>query len=100
MSATLELTVRRLHDGLLRADARLTSDSSAAGVILADLTARAYTTTGRLRLPANASALHALRWEMLRDPETQQSIALHERMCFVRTLDSADFTPVACKDIA
>jgi hypothetical protein len=104
MPATLELTVCRLPDCFLGADARLTSDSSVAGAILADLTACTYAATStlhlRLRLPADDSALHAVRWEMLREPETRQPVMLFERVCFVRTLDSADFTPVACKDIA
>ena len=62
------------------------------------LKARAYAASGdlqlRLRLDANAPDLHALRWETLRDPESGQPIALHERVRLVRTLDSPDLTPV------
>ncbi|MCG8348741.1 MAG: CHAT domain-containing protein, partial [Chloroflexales bacterium] len=62
------------------------------------LKARAYAATGslqlRLYLNARADDLHALRWETLLDPETDQPITLHERVRFVRTLDSADLTPI------
>jgi hypothetical protein len=63
--------------------------------------ARAYAATGdlqlRLSLDTTADDFHALRWETLRDPddpETDQPIALNERVRLVRTLDSADLTPV------
>ena len=62
------------------------------------LKARAFAATGdlqlRLNLDAGDAMLHALRWETLRDPETDQPIALHERVRLVRTLDSPDLTPV------
>lgn len=48
----------------------------------------------RLNLDASDEALHALRWETLCDPESGLPIALHERVRLVRTLDSADLTPV------
>jgi len=62
------------------------------------LKARAYAATDtlqlRLNLDASDRALHDLRWECLRDPETDQPIALHERVRLVRALDSDDLTPV------
>ncbi|NTU79106.1 MAG: CHAT domain-containing protein [Chloroflexales bacterium] len=63
------------------------------------LKARAYAAAGsdlqlRLRLDPAADDLHALRWETLRDPESDQPIALHERVRLVRFLNSADLTPV------
>lgn len=137
MPTTLELTIRRLLDGTLSADARLTSAASAAPATLAAnvpvtldaaallaesgdptaygarlstqlfanihlrdawLKARAYAATDtlqlRLTLDASDTALHDVRWECLRDPETDQPIALYERVRLVRSLDSADLTPV------
>lgn len=62
------------------------------------LKARAYAAGGdlqlRLRLDARAGDLHAILWEILHDPQTSQPIALGERVRLVRTLDSADLTPV------
>jgi CHAT domain len=62
------------------------------------LKARAYAASGvlqlRLRLDASADALQALRWELLRDPESDQPIALDERVRLVRDLASADLAPV------
>lgn len=62
------------------------------------LKARAYAAMDalqlRLHLDDRADTLHALRWETLQDPETRQPIALHERVRFVRSLDSADLTPI------
>ncbi|WP_129677474.1 CHAT domain-containing protein [Candidatus Chloroploca sp. Khr17] len=48
----------------------------------------------RLHLDKSADHLHALRWETLRNPETDQPIGLHEQIRFVRSLDSADLTPI------
>ncbi|MEI8166243.1 MAG: CHAT domain-containing protein [Chloroflexales bacterium] len=48
----------------------------------------------RLRLDARADELHALRWETLCDPASGQPIALHEQVRLVRSLDSANLTPV------
>ena len=85
-------------------------DPAAYGALLAEqlfadprlrhawLKARAFAATGdlqlRLNLDAGDAMLHAIRWETLRDPEHHQPIALHERVRLVRTLDSADLTPV------
>ncbi|NJO83728.1 MAG: CHAT domain-containing protein, partial [Blastochloris sp.] len=41
-----------------------------------------------------AHDLHSLRWELLTDPETGVYLALDERIRFVRTLDSANLTPI------
>lgn len=49
----------------------------------------------RLRLDAGAPALHALRWELLRDPEDDTPLALSERVLLSRYLESRDFTPLA-----
>ncbi len=79
---------------------KLLSDQLFADQTLRDswLKARAFAAADdlqvRLRLDARADELHALRWETLRDPETDQPIALYERVRLVRTLDSADLTPV------
>ena len=136
-TTTLELSLYHLPDGSLYADARMSSDTSAAPVMLAAsvlvaldidtlhglenstdgygrllsaqlfadqrlreawLKARAYTATGalqlRLRFADSAADLHALHWELLRDPETDAPIALHERVRLIRDLDSADLTPI------
>lgn len=137
MPATVELTIRRLPDTTLGADARLTSSVSAAATMLAsnvsvtldetallteindpaaygrelsrqlfadqrlrDAWLKACAATAadtlqlRLNLDAGDAALHTLHWETLRHPVTGQPVALQERVCFVRTLDSADLTPV------
>jgi len=138
MHTTIELTLRRLADGSLSVDARLTSDASVAPAMLvanvpvildeeallaaagddvtygsllssrlfadsrlreAWLRALTFAATGslqlRLNLDVSDEALHALRWETLRDPESEQPIALQERVRLVRTLDSADLTSEA-----
>ena len=48
----------------------------------------------RLRLDASAPALHALRWELLSDPEDDVPLALSERVRLSRYLESADFSPL------
>ncbi|NTU79078.1 MAG: CHAT domain-containing protein [Chloroflexales bacterium] len=48
----------------------------------------------RLRLPAEAGALHALRWETLRDPLTDVPLACDARLRLVRYLDSPDTRPI------
>lgn len=62
------------------------------------LKARAFAATGdlqlRLNLDAGDAALHDLHWERLRDPESDQPVALYERVRLVRSLDSSDLTPV------
>lgn len=62
------------------------------------LKARAYAAKEDLQLRLNLDigdpTLHALHWETLRDPESRQPVALHERVRLVRALDSADLTPV------
>ena len=79
---------------------KLLSDQLFADRTLRDawIKARAFAATGdlqlRLRLDARADDVHALRWETLCDPETDQPIALYERVRLVRALDSADLTPV------
>lgn len=49
----------------------------------------------RVRLDAGAPDLHALRWELLRDPEDDTPLALSERVRLSRYLESRDFTPLA-----
>ena len=48
----------------------------------------------RLRLPAGADNLHALRWETLRDPLTDVPLACDARLRLVRQLDSPDTRPI------
>jgi hypothetical protein len=48
----------------------------------------------RLRLAATASDIHALRWETLRDPQTQLPLATDARLRLVRYLDSPDTRPI------
>ncbi|MBX0330691.1 hypothetical protein K2Z83_23830, partial [Oscillochloris sp. ZM17-4] len=48
----------------------------------------------RLRLDITAPELHALRWELLRDPENDEPLALSERVRLSRYLESRDFTPL------
>ncbi|WP_255604545.1 AAA-like domain-containing protein [Oscillochloris sp. ZM17-4] len=48
----------------------------------------------RLRLDISAPELHALRWELLRDPENDEPLALSERVRLSRYLESRDFTPL------
>jgi hypothetical protein len=139
---TLEIRIQRQPHGKLRAEARLSSEISAATsewasehlivlntrelVLLSDdataygqelgrqlfsdtvlrdawLKARSFAASGRLQvrlriLESQAESgednLHAVRWEMLCAPDTQQPIALDERVSFVRTLDSSDLTPI------
>lgn len=47
----------------------------------------------RLRLDVGADALHALRWETIRDPTTGSPLAMNQRYLFSRYLDSPDFIP-------
>jgi WD40 repeat protein len=49
----------------------------------------------RLRLAATDADLHSLRWELLRDPEDDTSLALNERVRLSRYLESTDFTPLS-----
>ena len=77
------LSAQVFADQTLR-DAWLTARARAAGEAL----------QLRLRLDARADALHALRWETLCDPASGQPIALHEQVRLVRSLDSANLTPV------
>ncbi|WP_129626247.1 FxSxx-COOH system tetratricopeptide repeat protein [Candidatus Oscillochloris fontis] len=62
------------------------------------LQARAYAATGdlqlRLHLDAADPDLHAIRWETLADPQSDDPLALHQRVRLVRTLASSDLTPV------
>ena len=48
----------------------------------------------RLRFPADAPDLHALRWETLRDPLTDVPLATDARLRLVRSLDSPDTRPI------
>ncbi len=62
------------------------------------LKVRGHTASGSLQLRINldptADDLHNIRWETLRDPETDRPIAMHERVRLVRTLDSANLKPI------
>lgn len=49
----------------------------------------------RLRLEGNDPDLHAVRWELLRDPTTSRYLCQHPQFLFSRYLDSQDDTPVA-----
>ena len=51
----------------------------------------------RLVLAPDAPELHALRWETLRDPETDHPLALSEQVVLTRTLSSADWQPVTLR---
>jgi hypothetical protein len=48
----------------------------------------------RLRLDSDAPDLHDLRWELLRDPENHEPLALSERVRLSRYLESRDFSPL------
>ncbi len=48
----------------------------------------------RLRLDASASDLQALRWELLRDPDSGEALATSEKMLFSRFMASRDWRPV------
>ncbi len=48
----------------------------------------------RLRVDASAAELQALRWELLRDPETGDALATSEKMPFSRFMDSGDWRKV------
>ncbi|WP_129630344.1 AAA-like domain-containing protein [Candidatus Oscillochloris fontis] len=48
----------------------------------------------RLRLDMSAPELHALAWELLRDPEQHAPLALSEQVRFSRYLESTDFSPL------
>ncbi len=48
----------------------------------------------RLSVGANAHELHALRWELLNDPHTGQSLATDQNIFFSRYLSSADWRAV------
>ena len=51
----------------------------------------------RLVIAPDASDLHTIRWEMLRDPQTDQPLALSEQVVFTRALGSADWQPVTLR---
>ncbi len=48
----------------------------------------------RLRLEASAADLQALRWELLRDPDSGDALATSEKMLFSRFMASRDWRPV------
>ncbi len=48
----------------------------------------------RLRIDPSAAELHALRWELLRDPRTGEAIATSEQTPFSRFMVSSDWRPV------
>ncbi|KAB8333718.1 CHAT domain-containing protein, partial [Scytonema tolypothrichoides VB-61278] len=48
----------------------------------------------RIRLDATDPDLHALVWEMLRDPEDDTPLALNERIRLSRYLEGGDFSPL------
>ncbi len=48
----------------------------------------------RVLVGAGAGELHALRWETLRDPETDALLSTGEQVYFSRYLSSADWRPV------
>lgn len=51
----------------------------------------------RLMIGASAPELHAIRWELLRNPKTKASLATDEMILFSRYLASADWRPVKLK---
>jgi hypothetical protein len=51
----------------------------------------------RLRLDPRSDELHALRWETLCDPDDGNPLAMDERIRLIRTLDSADLTPISLR---
>ncbi len=48
----------------------------------------------RLAISASAVELHALRWETLRDPQTQVSLSTNQNVFFSRYLSNLDWRPV------
>lgn len=48
----------------------------------------------RLRVDPSAPELHALRWELLRDPETRAPLATSEKTPFSRFMASPDWRPI------
>jgi CHAT domain/SIR2-like domain len=51
----------------------------------------------RLAIAPDAPELHAIRWETLRDPQTDQPLALSEQILLTRALGSADWQPVTLR---
>ncbi len=51
----------------------------------------------RLAIAPDAPELHAIRWETLRDPKTNQPLALSEQILLTRALGSADWQPVTLR---
>ena len=51
----------------------------------------------RLAIASDAPELHAIRWETLRDPQTDQPLALSEQILLTRALGSADWQPVTLR---
>ncbi len=56
--------------------------------------ARGHCLRLRLRIDPGATELHALRWELLRDPETLAALATSEKTPFSRFMTSSDWRPV------
>lgn len=48
----------------------------------------------RLLIGSSAPELHALRWELLQDPQNQQTLATSEKILFSRFMRSRDWRPV------
>jgi CHAT domain len=51
----------------------------------------------RLAIAPDAPELHAIRWGTLRDPQTDQPLALSEQILLTRALGSADWQPVTLR---
>lgn len=51
----------------------------------------------RLMIAPEATALHRLRWELLRDPDTDRTLATSERILFSRFMVSHDWRPVTLR---
>lgn len=51
----------------------------------------------RLAIAPDIPELHTIRWETLRDPQTDQPLALSERLILTRSLGSADWQPVTLR---
>jgi hypothetical protein len=51
----------------------------------------------RIALEASATGLHALRWELLRDPLTKEPLTSGERVWFSRYLNSQDWNAVVLR---
>ncbi|MEI6777838.1 MAG: CHAT domain-containing protein [Chloroflexales bacterium] len=51
----------------------------------------------RLAIAPDAPELHAIRWETLRDPQSDQPLALSEQLLLTRALGSADWQPVTLR---